>query len=99
MSTSLLGLAEPCNLLIYWLSIIYVRAGTSVGYFSLCFYINFLSCSLFFLLSVAIFHLQFVLTLIFEVPKIQQTQCQASIKKKKKANRELLYIFYDLEIS
>lgn len=38
MSTSLLGSAEPCNLLIYWLSIIYVEAGKTVGYISLCFY-------------------------------------------------------------
>lgn len=54
--------------------------------------------------SVAIFHLQFVLTLlVFEVPKIEQTKCQASIKKKKKERKKgqqgAVVHFYDLEIS
>lgn len=74
MSTSLLGLAEPCNLLIYWLSIIYVGAGKTGSwvYFSLfLFYFNSFPCSVFFLLSVVLFHLTFVLTwMIFEETKI-----------------------------
>lgn len=79
MSTSLLGSAEPCNLLINWPSVIYVGAGKPVSwiYFSLCFYFNSFPCSVFFLICVVIFHLQFVLTrVIFEVPKIKLTKCQ-----------------------
>lgn len=74
----------------------------SVGYISLCFYFNSLPCSVFFLTSFAIFHLQFVLTLVLfwstqnradKMPNLNLKQNKKEIIRKERAS-ESYYTFF-----